>query len=144
MCDEEDNCSYYDDYTQEVCIDEIGCYSPQDALTFYFATEEELAELFGIYSFRLEFMYEMAMEFRYTFEAQNVHFETEDEFYATFMPVFDQKWEELQISEDSEDWTGTWELLFEPIMEEFGLNKETFDNGASFNWEDWRSNFDMS
>jgi len=95
MCDHEDNCSYYDDFTQEVCIDELGCYSPEEALAIYFATEEELAEWFGTFNFREEFMYEMAMEFRHMLAENNVHFETEEEFYAAFMPVFDQKWEEF-------------------------------------------------
>jgi len=26
MCDEDYTCSYYDEYTQEVCIEELGCY----------------------------------------------------------------------------------------------------------------------
>jgi len=118
-------------------------------LTFYFATEEERAELLNPYNFREELMFEVAADMRITLsETYNFSFETEDEFYATFMPIFDQKWEEFQVSEDAEDWSGTWELLWEPLLEEYDalydIFPENFNHGDDFNWDDWRSNFEIT
>jgi hypothetical protein len=37
MCDDEDVCSYFEISTGLVCIPDMDCYEPADALDIYFA-----------------------------------------------------------------------------------------------------------
>jgi hypothetical protein len=95
------------------------------------------------WNFREELFIEFAYQMQDSLASQDLYYDSEEEFYAELMPIFEEKWEELGVNEDTEDWQGTWDLLWAPVMDEFGVNLENWNYGADFDWEDWRSNFDM-
>jgi len=88
-CDYEGVCWTYHMDTDEVCIEDVGCYSPVEALDLYFSQHEHEYDMYSeIEESMLWTMYGEMMN-------QEMPITDEGEYMAMFYPVYEQKWYEL-------------------------------------------------
>ena len=84
MCDDYDTCSYYDEATGLVCIDELDeCFAPMEALELYFEHEDEHELYWQIED-------QMIWQMREEMENLDMHVGTEGQWMHMFYPVFEQ------------------------------------------------------
>jgi hypothetical protein len=142
-CDEDDYCWYFNDETQEACNLDGECYTPEMALEIYFEGEDiefnwedwrsnfEMSDDYWFYEA------DMSGLFPYPMFEDNVDWMCDEEEVCFYFSESDYqvciRGDECYSPEDALD------LYFAHKNGEYDDHED-----SEFNWDDWRSNFDLS
>jgi hypothetical protein len=143
-CDYNDVCWYFDHDNYQVCIRDMDCYSPEDALDLYF----DHSGLDDEYSWEDDFDFsnpEWYLEITEDFDFLHIfHMEETD----SEGQVFNCDDEYICWRQDEE--TGLYCEMdgecydFDAAIYRYFGEDNWSDWDTEFNWDDWRSNFDLT